>query len=128
VEFSTSPDFAIGPASLALGPGDIATYDLRLTGTFAPDGSSLGRIALTGLLDLRDPTTGDAAFCEVAAAEGEPCEACPDGSPSCFALDVSGLEGRRIDDPVVAIDAADCEGCESGPPADDATCATDTGA
>ena len=79
----------------------VSIYDFSLSGTFAPDGSSLGGAKVQGLGDTRNmgPLIGKddpGAICEQAASLGVSCTDCPDGSPYCMFLSAIDVDGARV--------------------------------
>lgn len=73
---------------------------LRIEGTFAADGSALGEIRLSGLIDLRSAAIDDVAgACDREAEEGGAgCLPCPaDGAPSCLVLQATFGLAERAD-------------------------------
>ena len=79
----------------------VPIYDFALSGTFAPDGSSLGGAKVQGLGDTRymGPLIGKddpGAICEQAASLGVSCSDCPDGNPYCMFLSAIDVDGARV--------------------------------
>lgn len=133
-DFSAQPFFSIGPqtTTLSVAGYSIEIGDLEITGTFKADGSAFAGGTLSGTIDTRplDPLVGDAgAICELAGSFGAACEACAsDGEPFCLSLVADQITAEEVSGlTLVPVVGNDCEGCESGPPAPDAVCATDTG-
>jgi len=137
-DFTTAPFFTIGPrtTSLSVAGYNVEIQDLEITGTFAADGSYFGGGTLSGTIDTRplapllDDSGNEGAICDLAVNFGAACEACPsDGGMFCLTLVADQITADAVSGgPLVEVDGSDCTGCETGPPADDATCATDTGA
>lgn len=81
---------------------DVPVEDFAFEATFAPDGSSLGGVRLTGVGDTRnlgvflqkpdDPN----AICSVAATIGTACIPCDDGQPYCLFLDVRDVDAELV--------------------------------
>jgi hypothetical protein len=134
-DFSAQPFFTIGPqtTTLSVAGYNIEIGDLEITGTFKSDGSAFAGGTLAGTIDTRplDPLVGDeeGAICELAGSFGAACEACSsDGEPFCLSLVADQITAEEVSGlTLVEVVGNDCEGCESGPPAPDAVCATDTG-
>jgi hypothetical protein len=132
-DFSESPYFTVGPqtTTLAVAGYSISIEDLAITGTFAPDGSSFGGGTLSGTIDTRplapllDDSGDEGAICDLAVSFGAVCETCPsDGQPYCLTLVADQITAEQVSGvTLVEVAGNDCEGCESGPPAEDAVCA-----
>lgn len=93
--FTEQPYFESAPADISInyGGAEIPMYDFRLSGTFAPDGSSIGFATASGVGDSRNmgPLVGlgsdPSAVCDLAAGFGFSCEACPDGERYCVRIE-----------------------------------------
>ncbi|MDP2314474.1 MAG: Ig-like domain-containing protein [Pseudomonadota bacterium] len=130
--FSEQPYFQIGPqtTTLAVAGYSIEIGDLEITGTFAADGSYFAGGTLSGVIDTRplapllDDSGDPAAICNLAVSFGAVCEACPaDGEPYCLSLVADQIQALQVEgQTLVEVTGNDCEGCESGPPAEDAIC------
>ena len=126
------PYFQIGPqdTNFAVAGYDIAVQDLNITGSFAPDGSYVDGATLSGTIDTRplaglvDDSGNEGAICELAVNFGATCEACPsDDGMYCLTLVANQISADKVSGALVVVAGSDCEGCESGPPAEDAVCA-----
>jgi hypothetical protein len=131
-DFSDQPFFQIGPqtTTLAVAGYSIEIGNLEITGTIAADGSYFGGGTLSGTIDTRplapllDDSGDPGAICDLAVNFGAACEACPsDGEPYCLTLVADQIVAMGVDGTLVPVIGNDCEGCESGPPAEDAVCA-----
>lgn len=93
--FADQPYFESAPADISInyGGAEIPMYDFHLSGTFAPDGSSIGFATASGVGDSRNmgPLVGlgsdPSAVCDLAAGFGFTCEACPDGERYCVRIE-----------------------------------------
>jgi len=131
-DFAEQPFFHLGPADVDLVvSGAIVTVgDLELTGAFASDGSYLGNGVLTGLVDTRplalveNPEGDGSDICELVGSFNVECQPCPsDGAAFCLDLRAEDIVAQlRADIDLVEVTGYNCEGCESGPPADGAVC------
>jgi hypothetical protein len=135
-DFSENPFFQIGPrtTTLSVAGYNIEIGDLEITGSFSADGTYISGATLSGTIDTRplapllDDSGDPNAICSLAVNFGATCEACPsDGEPYCLTLVADQITAEGIDGSLVTVSDSDCEGCESGPPAPDAVCGTDTG-
>lgn len=103
-------------------------HSAHVEGAIAPDGQT-AMMALTGTVNFREVdlaamglgTASD--LCAYAKNEGEPCEACEDGVETCLPLRFGHLVGVPWDDGVLPVSGENCDGCQDGPPAEDAVCA-----
>ena len=103
-DWSQNPSFYAGPGDvdLSFGGSPATLYDMRLSGTFSPDGRSWSEGQMQGSLDTRQlPNLGTDACTLVASFEGS-CVPCDDGEPYCFALSVeqigaTWMEGAAFD-------------------------------
>jgi hypothetical protein len=130
--FADAPHFRLGGdgVRMVLAGYVVTLHDLVVTGTFLADGRSVAGGVVTYTVDTRelaplvDPTDPN-SFCLAAAQFGESCGPCPDSDETtCMTFQLDALEGAVVDG--LAIDevaGVDCEGCEDGPPSDDAPCA-----
>lgn len=127
-----NPYFQIGPqdTNFSVAGYDIAVQGLNITGSFAPDGSYVDGATLSGTIDTRplaglvDDSGNEGAICELAVNFGATCEACPsDGGMFCLTLVANQISADKVSGALVVVAGSDCEGCESGPPAEDAVCA-----
>ncbi|MFN7142402.1 MAG: hypothetical protein ACK4YP_01400 [Myxococcota bacterium] len=128
-DFSGNPDFAIGPTDISM---SVSGYDLTIsafevTGTFAEDGSSFEDGTVAGAIDTRaiDAAIGsdEGTICGYAGSFGAACVVCPgDGEEFCLTLRAEDVSGEEVGVGVVPVAGMNCEGCEDGPPADDAVC------
>lgn len=81
--------------------------DFWLSGTFAPDGNSIVSATLRGLGDTRfaggalGQPQNESAFCELGAAAGVNCSACPDGEELCLAVEIDQILAPRVEDLVM---------------------------
>jgi hypothetical protein len=135
-DFSAAPYFTVGPqtTTLSVAGYNVEIQDLEITGTFAADGSYFGGGTLSGTIDTRplapllDDSGNEGAICDLAVNFGAQCQACPsDGEPYCLTLVADQITATSVSGTLSEVDGQDCTGCESGPPAPDATCAEDTG-
>jgi len=93
--FTDQPYFESAPADISINysGAEIPMYDFKLSGTFAPDGSSIGFATASGIGDSRNmgPLVGlgsdPSAVCDLAAGFGVTCEACPDGGRYCVRIE-----------------------------------------
>lgn len=125
-DFSAQPYFELGPADteLSFAGYQISVRSLRMTGSFASDGSYFDEGTLEGSIDARDiaeafPDLGYSGeqLCEFMVSFGVSCEACDDGEDFCLAVVVEDILAEE-DEGVTLVEVADsdCPGCESGPP------------
>ncbi|MBX2800426.1 MAG: Ig-like domain-containing protein [Myxococcales bacterium] len=100
-----NPDFELTAKVLPLEIADVQVEigDLLLSGTFAPDGTSIQGTTLFGTVDTRPlvPVLAeggkDDAVCLLAKGFGAPCVACPsDGQPFCLSLGVENITALEI--------------------------------
>lgn len=81
---------------------DVPVEDFFFEATFAPDGSSLGGVRLTGVADTRNLGTfvnqpeDFAAICDLAAGIGTVCIPCEDAMPYCLFMDVRDVEAAVV--------------------------------
>jgi len=103
VPFVDNPFFTIDAFSFGIGDG--AVLDLEdglLSGSFAPDGSSIGGIVFEADLDTRPlvPVIGlvdPYALCALAVAVGINCAPCPsDGALACVNMHVDSIVANEI--------------------------------
>lgn len=105
LDFSANPWFQLAaPNATAPFAGlDVTLEDLRLEGSFAPDGSHIGGIraeanvdtrSMAALLDPDDPC----ALCNTAASLGATCTACRDGADFCLAFVVDQMTSEAQED------------------------------
>jgi hypothetical protein len=94
-DFSDSPYFEANTDLLSIPYGDveIPVYGFSLTGTFSPDGNSIGFAVFSGLGDtsnmgvLMNLGNDPGAVCEeVLGSVGIECEECPEGGKYCVQL------------------------------------------
>ena len=94
---------------------DMFLYQLQLSGTFAADGSSIGGLAMTTVVDSRDIAeliSGQTAdsLCEIMGNLYIPCELCPtDGHSYCFDLSFEDLSGSPVDSELESIETANTD-------------------
>lgn len=89
-----SPSFSAGPtdANLLVTGVPVPVYGLTITGTFAHDGSAIGEMTFSGLVDtapigpMLNGGGGEDAVCEAAGNFGVSCVPCPDERLLCLAL------------------------------------------
>lgn len=95
-------DSFVEDVELAVQTATLPITDLRLTGTFAADGSEIGGATLSGLGDTRDlgkvlGSPGDPdALCELAEDFDVVCVDCPDGKPYCLDVQIEDLHGTEL--------------------------------
>ncbi len=93
---------------------EIPVYDWQISGTFEPDGTSVGGATGGGLADTRtlgqlmgsmvsDPDD-PAAMCDLAASFGFDCETCPDGEPLCMTIAGIFQPASLIDGTLVVVE------------------------
>lgn len=131
-DFSDSPYFSVGPqdTTLSVAGLEITIGRLEITGTFSPDGSYFGGGTLAGTIDTRplvpllDEEGSDDAICDLAGNFGAACTTCPsDGQPYCLTLVADQIVAEEVSGVTLTeVTGNNCEGCESGPPAEDAIC------
>jgi hypothetical protein len=91
-DFTKAPFFHAEQSELALNYDgvDLPIKDFLLEGTFAPDGSSMGGLVVSGVADTRglsDAYAGDEAYvCDLMADWGMDCVACDDGAELCLEI------------------------------------------
>ena len=89
VSVAANPWMEVGPFDLEIdvGLGVVAAQDVLISAVVAPDGETLEFLEATATLDSRgiDPLLG-LTLCDVSAALGTPCTACPDTEPYCLPL------------------------------------------
>ncbi|TVQ89010.1 MAG: hypothetical protein EA397_15910 [Deltaproteobacteria bacterium] len=114
-DISENPYFEVGPQqfSVSVSGNDVVIEDLFLAGSFAPDGSSIQGVELSGIIDTRPfkdlvADGGDAeddAVCELAVTLGVDCVECPDGTGVyCIALVADRISAQALDEPLTIID------------------------
>lgn len=79
-----------------LGDGGVALNELRISGRFAADGSSIDRTLIRTKFDLR-ATEDPLAACFALALTGTPCVACADGLELCVDVEIDAGRSQRID-------------------------------
>jgi hypothetical protein len=99
------PSFSVETPRLDLSVGDTAAGidDFTLTGSFAPDGSTLEGVTVGGSIDTRALVplidgSSDAAFCqEIDVTLHVSCEECADQSgPYCLALLIDSITAEQV--------------------------------
>lgn len=128
-DFTGNPDFAIGPTdiSLAVAGSSIDVAGLEVSGTFAADGTYFDDGVVAGSVDTRplDSLVGgsEGAICSLVATFGASCEPCSDGEEFCLSLRAEDVYAAEVEDmSITPVSGTNCEGCDDGPPAEDAEC------
>lgn len=102
--FNETPSFVMGPSdeTFAVGEATLTVYDLKITGTFTPDGTAVDGITLTGLADTRgvgkifSDSASEQTACNLASAAGVLCEPCPDGKELCITIEADRLTASEV--------------------------------
>ncbi len=103
VDFSGNPYFRFGPTDYAFDAylGTIELPEMSVEGTIADDGSVLGGLVISAVIDVR--SVADAVqmdvdeLCDILVVYSNPCEACPgDGEPYCVSTAADGLPAERV--------------------------------
>ncbi|MBN2800957.1 MAG: hypothetical protein JXX28_17600 [Deltaproteobacteria bacterium] len=90
-------------ATLSFDAVEVPVYAFSLEATFSADGRTVGGAVLRGSADTQDMGVligrggQDDAICAMAASMGVSCVDCPDGSPYCLDLYVTGIEGVELE-------------------------------
>ncbi len=102
-DFGENPFFDTGPSTSGIGVDIEGVHSLfhhaAITGAFADDGSSIGGVTLTAVLDTRPlvglvgATGDDQALCDLLVTFDEPCIACDDGGLFCVPVKVDNMQG-----------------------------------
>ena len=121
--FQGNPYFQVPPQDLSIEASGytLTVQKLKLSGTFAPDGSSIEGASVAGSIDTRplvplvDPEGADDAVCQLVASLGIECVDCPDGSGTyCLDLLVDDIPAPLTDGTLIeqtqdeACDRAEC--------------------
>ena len=94
---------------------NMTLYQLQVSGTFAADGSAIGGLAMTTVVDSRDIAeliSGQTAdsLCEIMGNLYIPCEPCPtDGHSYCFDLSFEDLSGSTVDSELESVETANTD-------------------
>ncbi len=94
---------------------DMSLYQLQVSGTFASDGSAIGGLAMTTVVDSRDIAdliSGQTAdsLCEIMGNLYIPCEPCPtDGHSYCFDLSFEDLSGTPVNSELESVETANTD-------------------
>ncbi len=99
--------------SLATDLGALDMEELRIDATIAPDGSSLGHVALSGLIGASQLSAYyELDYCESVASAGVRCVGCEDPQ-GCVRVRIEDASGRQKDGGVEAIEEDFCHAlCE----------------
>lgn len=81
---------------LPLPSGGVALNELRISGRFAQDGSTIDRTLIRTRLDLR-ATEDPVAACFALALAGTPCVPCADGTALCVDVEIDAGRSERVD-------------------------------
>ncbi len=104
-DYSAAPYATVGPQDVMLDVAglDLPVYDFYFSGTFAPDGSSIGGGVARGIMDTRplvpllDESGDPSALCDLAASFGGLCEACgADGEPYCLSFVLDQIDAEEV--------------------------------
>ena len=124
VDFSGSPFLEFGPTSIEFNAyrGTVVLHEMTVQTTVAPDGASLGGMALTAVIDVRsvsqavDMDVGE--LCELLEVYGAPCESCPeDSEPFCVYTAADRFGASQVATPVERIVQAYTDPrCDEDPP------------
>lgn len=128
-DISENPYFEVGPQQFSVNVSgtEVTIEDLFLAGSFAPDGSYIDGVVLSGVVDTRpfadlvsdDEDAEDDAVCNLAESLGIECVACPDGTGDfCISLLADRISAEAISTPVEIIDDI----CDKPECADDPVC------
>jgi hypothetical protein len=95
-DFTRQPYFsATQDIELAYDEVTIPVSDFHLEGTFAPDGSSIGGLVVSGVADTRDLADdvggSEDYVCDLVADWGIDCVACDDGAVLCLDILAEGV-------------------------------------
>jgi hypothetical protein len=131
-DISENPYFEVGPQkfSIEVSGQEVTIDNLFLAGAFAPNGSYIDGVVLSGTVDTRpfksiasdgDPNAPDDVVCELALSLGVTCIPCPDGTGSfCISLlanqiSAAGIPGpiEEIEDPCLKAECASDPDCET---------------
>lgn len=101
---SSSPYFEVSgeSASLALSDVTVDVSDIEVSGTFAADGSDIGGLRLSGLVDTRglvplvDEAGAPDTICDLVTGFGESCVTCPDGTDYCLRLTIEDVPATEV--------------------------------
>lgn len=119
--FTEAPYFSIGPedTTLSVAGVDVTISQLVLSGTFAPDGSYIGGVGLSGELDARvlAPVLGDLIedadpdqVCDLVAGFGVSCEACnSDGELYCISVLADSITAVELSATIGVVDQENCD-------------------
>jgi len=130
-DFAASPYFRLeaDSATVSVGGAPVTVTGMVITGTFGADGTYLAGGTLSGLLDTRNMgvLVGDvgnpSAACDLMVQAGIRCGDCPDGGRYCLDLVADQILAPELPGFTMAsVAGVGCEGCEAGPPAEDAVC------
>lgn len=100
----SSPSFSAGPtdATLYVTGVPVPVYGLSITGTFAHDGSAIGDMTFSGLVDtapigpLLNGGGGETAVCDAAVNFGIKCVPCPDERELCLTLTADTITAAQV--------------------------------
>jgi MYXO-CTERM domain-containing protein len=129
VDFSGDPVFVYGPQDTESGLLGSTIQDLTARGVFSADGSSIGGLAIRGVLDTRplnvliDEDAEDDAFCSLVAGFGIECVPCLDGTDLCLEVELEGVSAAEVGHSFVALETCDA----SCPEEDCGVCACSSG-
>ena len=123
VDFSESPYLQFGPTSIEFNAylGVIAIHEMVVKTTVSPDGSSLGGMDISAVIDVRSVAYAVdmdlVELCELLEVYGAPCEACPeDGEPYCAATSADQFGASQVATSVDRINEAYADPrCEEEP-------------
>ncbi|MFK7927723.1 MAG: hypothetical protein AB8H79_06025 [Myxococcota bacterium] len=123
VHQTQNPAFQVGPVDFALrtpvSDVRVDVFDVKVKGSFSPDGTYLGGVSLQMLLDvgpLGDMFGDSQPVCaSLASATERDCVPCPrGGSLTCFALEVDNVRAQALESEVLVDVCAD-EVCIADP-------------
>lgn len=108
-DFSSEPDFELGPASveIAIAGVSLPVGSLQLDGTFDSGWSGVSNLSLYGVIDLgllAGSPLGLGSDILVDPCDQLPCTTCPDSvETTCVVLEITRLTGVQIDEPLVVV-------------------------
>lgn len=125
-DFSSNPYFEISGDSVPITVQGVTVelQDLKIGGSFAPDGSQFSGGTLEGTVDtyaIDDVMEYDhGQVCSVVSSLGVSCVACADGSGDhCLSIKARDITADKLDmTAIVPIEGSDCVGCTTGVPMD----------
>lgn len=128
-DYSLAPYFIVTADEMALPVNDEVTTirDVRITGTFADDGSRIDHLTLWGQIDVRQGSTStgytpDELCTSVMPQLGVYCEPCADSLKYCMTLGFDEITAPEAGSALDPVPGNNCESCSTQAPASDAVC------